>query len=305
MNIRREILKVAEHCFAVEMPQSAVHGSFESQYMPFSVTAESNLLFTLKVVEPENFNFTVVKPLLEDIDMNDSRMVRINVYLTTEGYLYNIIMPGCNTISAKLHVNREAKEALVVLGETSNAFATQFINENAFNNAVILSYLSFAIEHSTLLLHSSTVVKEGKAYMFLGKSGTGKSTHSRMWLESFKDAYLLNDDHPIIRYWPNGEVVAYGSPWSGKTPCYKNLEAPVAAIVRIKRAPYNKLTKLSNIKAYASLISTISGVQWCSRMADYKSKALESVITSVSSFEIECLPENGAAVCCWEGIHGY
>ena len=63
---------------------------------------------------------------------------------------------------------------------------------------------------------------EARGYLFLGHSGTGKSTHARQWLAAFDDAWLLNDDNPILRVMEDGEVRVYGSPWSGKTHFYNN-----------------------------------------------------------------------------------
>lgn len=60
--------------------------------------------------------------------------------------------------------------------------------------------------------------------------------HSRLWLEHIPDSDLLNDDNPIVRFYPTGEVIVYGSPWSGKTPCYRNEAVPVGAFVRLKQA---------------------------------------------------------------------
>ena len=57
--------------------------------------------------------------------------------------------------------------------------------------------------------------------MLLGKSGTGKSTHSRLWLKYIPDTKLLNDDNPAVRIMDNNTIMIYGTPWSGKTPCYK------------------------------------------------------------------------------------
>ena len=57
---------------------------------------------------------------------------------------------------------------------------------------------------------------------------------------------------------PDGTARVYGSPWSGKTPCYKNMEVPAGAVVRIRQAPYNKIERLSGIQAYASLMASAS-----------------------------------------------
>lgn len=120
--------------------------------------------------------------------------------------------------------------------------------------------LLYALRTSTLgclEVHASVIMKEGKAVAFLGKSGTGKSTHSRLWLENIPKTELLNDDNPIIRIHPDGKVLIYGSPWSGKTPCYKKVSVPLAGVVRLSQAPFNKITRLSGIQAYACLFPSV------------------------------------------------
>lgn len=77
-----------------------------------------------------------------------------------------------------------------------------------------------AVGKGILLIHASTIRYRGKAVMFLGESGTGKSTHSRMWLENIEGSTLLNDDAPAVRISADS-TTAYGTPWSGKTPCYR------------------------------------------------------------------------------------
>ena len=67
-----------------------------------------------------------------------------------------------------------------------------------------------ALLHSAVSLHSSTVVKDGMAYMFMGRSGTGKSTHSSLWLKHIEGTELLNDDNPVIRIYPD-EIVVFGA----------------------------------------------------------------------------------------------
>ena len=95
----------------------------------------------------------------------------------------------------------------------------------AFAQAVIL--------REGLSIHASAVVSDGKAYLFLGKSGTGKSTHARLWLKNIPGSHLLNDDNPAVRL-IDGSPVAFGTPWSGKTPCYRDESAPVGGFVRLR-----------------------------------------------------------------------
>src|SRR5690606_24548491 len=87
---------------------------------------------------------------------------------------------------------------------------------------IMVAYGQRCLLYRAILIHASVVSCAGKAYAFLGKSGTGKSTHSRLWLRHIAGTELLNDDNPAIRIEPDGRVFVYGTPWSGKTPCYKN-----------------------------------------------------------------------------------
>ena len=98
--------------------------------------------------------------------------------------------------------------------------------------------------------------------MFLGHSGTGKSTHSSLWLKYIQGTALVNDDNPVVRVLEDGEVRVYGSPWSGKTPCYRNVSYPVGAIVKLDQAPYNEIQPLKGIRAYAAVVPSISGTHW-------------------------------------------
>ena len=86
------------------------------------------------------------------------------------------------------------------------------------------------LEHNIVLFHGSVVAVDGEGYLFTAKSGTGKSTHVRLWMESFKErAVIINDDKPALRLMEDGWY-AYGTPWCGKDGININLKAPVAGI---------------------------------------------------------------------------
>ena len=128
-----------------------------------------------------------------------------------------------------------------------------------------------AVGKGILLIHASTIRYRGKAVMFLGESGTGKSTHSRMWLENIEGSTLLNDDAPAVRISADG-TTAYGTPWSGKTPCYRAEHYPLAALVRIRRAPYNQITRLNTLQAFGAVLpSCLPTLQQDDRMLDIRS----------------------------------
>ena len=143
---------------------------------------------------------------------------------------------------------------------------------------------------------------EARGYLFLGHSGTGKSTHARQWLAAFDDAWLLNDDNPILRVMEDGEVRVYGSPWSGKTPCYKNAYARVGGIVKLSQAPHNKIRTISLPEAYAYMLSSASGMKMDRHMADCMYESIKHVITHVKCYHMECLPNTEAAEVAQRGM---
>lgn len=146
-----------------------------------------------------------------------------------------------------------------------------------------------------IAIHSSCIVNNGVAYLFLGESGTGKSTHTRLWRENIPGSVLLNDDSPIIVA-ENGSVEIYGSPWSGKTPCYKQEHYPLGGCVRLSQAPYNKMEKLPLLRAYGSLHpSTPPEFAYDNDLYDGISSTLDKVLTSVPIWHLDCLPDADAA----------
>ena len=158
-----------------------------------------------------------------------------------------------------------------------------------------------ALLHSAVSLHSSTVVKDGMAYMFMGRSGTGKSTHSRLWIEHL-GAALLNDDNPIVRI-VDGKALVYGSPWSGKTPCYKDKSAPIAAMVRLAQAPENRFERKSEIEAFAILLPGCSVLRFDRNLYGNLCETLIELAELVCVGEMRCLPDMEAARTCWEGVN--
>lgn len=168
----------------------------------------------------------------------------------------------------------------------------------AVDNALMVLYALATAASGTVLFHAAVVSHEGKGYMFLGPSGTGKSTHARLWLKYIDGTALVNDDNPVVRLADDGLPVVYGSPWSGKTPCYRNVSYPLGGIVLLSQAPYNKIHRLGGIHAYASLVASISGKRWDSRVADGLHATENALASAVPVWHLECLPDEEAAKLC-------
>ena len=112
---------------------------------------------------------------------------------------------------------------------------------------------------------------------------------------------LLNDDNPVIRV-VDGKAFVFGTPWSGKTPCYKNEVVPLGAVVRLSQAPYNRIEKLAPLRAYASLMPACSCMRWDSASTEALHKTVEKVITQVGNWHLECLPDADAAHTCHSAV---
>ena len=161
--------------------------------------------------------------------------------------------------------------------------------------ALWIGYGIMTASTNTVLVHSSCIVNHDKGILFLGESGTGKSTHTRLWRENIPGSHLLNDDSPVLRV--EGDTVwVYGSPWSGKTPCYRTERFPLQACVRLSQAPYNKITRLSVLQAYAALHpSCPPAFAYDERLYDHVSDTIGKVLSNVACYKMECLPDKAAA----------
>ena len=116
------------------------------------------------------------------------------------------------------------------------------------------SFYTGLIHFQGILLHSSCVVVDNRAYCFTAPCGTGKSTHVRLWLELFGPrAYILNDDKPALRV-IDGEIFVFGTPWSGKNDCSRNCRVPFGGIAMVRRAGENAITQMNPDAAFFTLL---------------------------------------------------
>ena len=183
----------------------------------------------------------------------------------------------------------------------STLYLTDFAQRFGINNALMVLYALATAPLGTALFHSAVVEHDGYGYMFLGKSGTGKSTHARLWLKHIEGTELLNDDNPVVRVLPEG-IRVYGSPWSGKTPCYKDESYPLGGIVLLEQAPFNKIRALRGIESYAAILTSISGKRWEKSIADALHITENAIARDARVWHMQCLPDNDAARLCHETI---
>ncbi len=179
---------------------------------------------------------------------------------------------------------------------------TEDMRSFGLNNALMMLYAFAGSLRKTLLIHASVVRKDGYGYLCLGVSGTGKSTHTSLWLRHIPGCDLLNDDNPIVRMCGDGVVRVYGSPWSGKTPCYRNDQAPVGAFLQLKQAPYNKIRQQSVIETFTSIMPSCSLMKWDKLNYTSVCDTVSEVMQHTKTFLLECLPDEAACRLSYETI---
>lgn len=169
------------------------------------------------------------------------------------------------------------------------------------NNAIMIAYAFASCKHHALVIHASLVRQNGYGYAFIAKSGTGKSTQVSMWLRHLPDCDLMNDDNPIVRIIDN-EAYIYGSPWSGKTPCYRKVKARLGAITQIDRSSTNSIDKMSPLDALVCFIPACSSIRWDETIYDDIISTMTKVIETTPFYILHCLPNKEAALVCHERI---
>ena len=130
----------------------------------------------------------------------------------------------------------------------------QFTDPFLERAAIQRAFAEFLFDRDILLTHGSTVAVDGLAYLFAARSGTGKSTHTRLWMENFEGrAQMVNDDKPFLKLTADG-VFACGSPWSGKHGLDSNITVPLQGICILERGKENQIRQMASGEARAMLL---------------------------------------------------
>ena len=288
--------RVAGLLFSVALPDGWDVETILPSFHPFrcKTCSEGETIFRVLATTQSFADDGKRTDLLED-SPND--IGRTRLFRSTDGY--------CVEIN-----NDTTQNGLVHTMITDPHFesATAYIRpEDSSMGAVLSSMVRFlfaqaVLEHDSVFIHASCVSMEGKSYLFLGKSGTGKSTHARQWLQAFPDCRLLNDDNPALRI-EDGKVMVYGTPWSGKTSCYKNEGYPVAGIARLRQAKTNSFSPLEGPEIFAALLPSCSAIRQDAGLLEALYCTLIQIAEQVTVGYMECLPNIDAARVCYNSLY--
>ena len=184
-------------------------------------------------------------------------------------------------------------------GRRGGAYSEAYLEQNAVH-ALLAEQM---VSRGVLLMHGSALSMDGRGYIFTAKSGTGKSTHARLWREVFGERVrMINDDKPMLLV-QQGGVSVWGTPWDGKHHLSSNEGVPLAAIVQIRRAAENHIEPMAGADAFPLLMQqTYASADPATGM---KILALQRQILEKTAFyTLDCNMDPEAALAAWEGITG-
>ncbi len=115
----------------------------------------------------------------------------------------------------------------------------------------------YVVANGGMLMHGAVIEYNSNAYMFTAPSGTGKTTHIRLWKKLYGDkVHVINGDKPLMRF-IDGECIVYGTPWCGKEHYNRNVKAPLRGIVLLSRGEENSIERISPDKFNAFLLKQV------------------------------------------------
>lgn len=159
------------------------------------------------------------------------------------------------------------------------------------------------LSHGAFFLHAAVIEKDGVAFAFSAPSGTGKSTHVKLWREKYGDSVtVINGDKPIVRK-KDGRFHAYGTPWCGKEGWNKNSSAPIGAICFLERGEENRIERLSPSEALRLLFSQLLIPKEPDKVATLLSLT-DSLLSEVPAFRLHCTISTDAAMLAYTTMKG-
>lgn len=278
--------KVADLCFSIEAPSASMIKKLLPSYAPFYVAEETVSNSMLHVIV--NNGIVDANAEGEELGQFDCGGTNHGVYRLAEGYKV-VISTVEGHLASAMKTNADFSECVISL------FGDEDDQRFGLGNAMMIAFAFAAAYYNVVLMHASVTMNNGYGYLFLGKSGTGKSTHSKLWRQYIEGSDLLNDDNPAVRAFDDGRVVVYGTPWSGKTPCYRNLQMPVGAYVRLEQYPENVIRQETRLETFASVLSSCSTMVWDKPSYDHITNTVSQIASKVSAYYLRCRADQESA----------
>lgn len=183
-------------------------------------------------------------------------------------------------------------------GFKPRVFTDPFLERAAIQRA----FAEYLFTHDTLLFHGSALAVDAEGYLFTAHSGTGKSTHTRLWTGAFGNrAVMVNDDKPFLQL-DGSRVWLCGSPWSGKHGLDTNIRVPLKGLCVLERGTENRIRKLSPEEALPTLRKQAYQPLEGAKEAAFL-QLVERLSQSVPLWKMACNKDPAAAVVAFDAMH--
>lgn len=287
--------RIAGHLLSVHFPEAIQYQKCLSSFISFETTLLQDEIPTLQ------FKLNLGKPkmypeqtkLLSDLSIVWGDRFRFEE--SEEDYITSVSSDR-ETLEWNMFSSKDFKTSTIYILE-----AEIYLN-NVLSWLLMVAFGQAILAYDTLMIHASVVEKDGEAYAFLGKSGTGKSTHSRLWIEHHQGFKLLNDDNPAIRILEDEKIMIYGTPWSGKTACYRNISAHLHGIIRLNQAPTNTFEIKKGTEAFIALLPSCSSIRWNRKLFSEMNNTVQRIVQVLPIGYLNCLPDKEAVQIAYQEI---
>ncbi|MDR1518045.1 MAG: hypothetical protein LBS52_08145 [Dysgonamonadaceae bacterium] len=274
--------RIAEYSLLIDTPNAEKTAAALPSFFNFKSGASDDLLF--------RFSGGEAIPISDD--MREEEVFDMENVFRSKSYKNS---SGERIVSLEI----EGEEHFVHISSDLRAYRSDLDLTNpkqaAFLNIFLkLAFILSSAPLKTIKMHASVTEKDGKALLFLGVSGTGKSTHSSLWRKYVPGVTLLNDDEPIVRLLDDCSVRVYGAPWSGGTACYRNVSANISAFVHLHQSPENKLTKLNGREAFTSLFISTHTLRTDSKIMNDVFNTVADILEQKAVYRLDCRPDREA-----------
>lgn len=225
----------------------------------------------------------------------DSTRAYFHAYLTDKPPLFFFSVTQSALTFEQAQLDTEASRE----GLRPRRFTDPFLERASIQRA----FADFLLPRDVLLLHGSAVAVDDHGYLFTAKTGTGKSTHTRLWRQLLGErAVILNDDRPFVAL-RNGGATLYGSPWSGKHGLHANRKASLKGICLLTRGLENHICPLRSADALPTLLREGFAPTDPQLLPRYQAD-METLAQSVPLWLLRCNQEPEAARVSYQAMSG-
>lgn len=262
------IYTIAGLKIGLNFSQTYIHSNFTDFLSPTDALPELkiNLIVGQSMKEPSE------KPLI------------VSSYLVIYGCLngYQLFYPNSNE-NCSLYYDIQKQIATIFI---------QTENKDSIFYSIRDIFFLFAQQKKMLAVHSSSLIYRKKAYLFSASSGTGKTTHTSMWMQRY-GTEILNGDVTCITI-EDGIAVAYGIPWCGTSNQFLNQRIPVGGIIFLSQSCHNSISKLTKFESTIRLAARSFSPTWTTQLAEQNLSIAEAIASCIPCAFLECRPDQEA-----------